>query len=149
MKNSGMKTLGKLSVLAFGSAMLVACGDHGGSGSTSGSASLVKCYGVAKTDKPLVLTKAICNKLASTKVVPIVNEEATKPVAVADYKADYLAPTKTSDYVKCYGVAAASQNDCATKTTSCAGSAKKAKQPDAWVSLPPGLCEKLKDGKVG
>ena len=130
MKNSGKKTLGKLSALAFGSAMLVACGNQGGSGSASGNANMVECYGVAKTNAPIVLPKAICSKLASTKVVPI-------------------APIKASDYVKCYGVAAAGQNDCATKTTSCAGSAKKANQPDAWVSLPPGLCEKLKDGKVG
>ena len=44
---------------------------------------------------------------------------------------------------KCYGVAAAHQNDCATATNSCAGSSEKDRQSDAFVYLPKGLCEKL------
>lgn len=44
---------------------------------------------------------------------------------------------------KCYGVAAAHKNDCATATNSCAGTAEKDRQPDAFVYLPKGLCEKL------
>ncbi|MBE8232200.1 MAG: DUF2282 domain-containing protein [Endozoicomonadaceae bacterium] len=44
---------------------------------------------------------------------------------------------------KCYGVVKAGQNDCATKTSSCAGSSKTDNQKDAFVALPKGLCEKL------
>ncbi|HEX7965763.1 MAG TPA: DUF2282 domain-containing protein [Gammaproteobacteria bacterium] len=47
---------------------------------------------------------------------------------------------------KCFGVAAAHQNDCATATNSCAGSATKDHQADAFVYLPKGLCEKLAGG---
>ncbi|HEX2668150.1 MAG TPA: DUF2282 domain-containing protein [Gammaproteobacteria bacterium] len=47
---------------------------------------------------------------------------------------------------KCFGVAAAHQNDCATATNSCAGSATKDRQADAFVYLPKGLCEKLAGG---
>lgn len=44
---------------------------------------------------------------------------------------------------KCYGVVKAGQNDCATKTSSCAGSSKTDGQTDAFIALPEGLCDKL------
>ncbi|SMN11468.1 Putative signal peptide protein [uncultured Candidatus Thioglobus sp.] len=50
---------------------------------------------------------------------------------------------------KCYGVVKAAQNDCATKTSSCAGSSKTDGQKDAFIALPNGLCDKLVGGSVG
>lgn len=47
---------------------------------------------------------------------------------------------------KCYGVVKAGHNDCATKTTSCAGSAKTDAQKDAFVMVPKGLCDRLVGG---
>lgn len=44
---------------------------------------------------------------------------------------------------KCYGVVKAGQNDCATKTSSCAGSSHTDGQKDAFIALPKGLCDKL------
>lgn len=44
---------------------------------------------------------------------------------------------------KCYGVVKAGKNDCATKTTSCAGSATRDAQKDAFIAMPKGLCAKL------
>ncbi len=44
---------------------------------------------------------------------------------------------------KCYGIAKAGMNDCATATQSCAGSATKDKQSDAFLFLPKGLCHKI------
>jgi len=44
---------------------------------------------------------------------------------------------------KCYGVVKAGENDCATKTSSCAGTSKTDGQADAFITLPAGLCEKL------
>ena len=42
---------------------------------------------------------------------------------------------------KCYGVSLAGQNDCAAGPgTSCAGTAKKDYQPDAWRLVPTGTC---------
>lgn len=42
---------------------------------------------------------------------------------------------------KCYGVSLAGQNDCAAGPgTSCAGTAKKDYQPDAWRLVPSGTC---------
>lgn len=53
---------------------------------------------------------------------------------------------------KCYGIVKAGQNDCATATTSCAGTATKDGQNDAWIYVPKGTCAKiigssLKSGK--
>jgi uncharacterized membrane protein len=51
-------------------------------------------------------------------------------------------PVKTE---KCFGVAKAGQNDCATKngTHSCAGQGKKDMDPNEWKKVPAGTCEKM------
>lgn len=49
---------------------------------------------------------------------------------------------------KCYGVAKAGMNDCKTATASCAGSATKDSQADAFLLMPSGLCEKLVGGHL-
>lgn len=50
---------------------------------------------------------------------------------------------------KCYGVAAAGKNDCAsTGNNSCAGHAAKDMDGGAWVLVPAGLCEKLAGGSL-
>ena len=49
---------------------------------------------------------------------------------------------------KCYGVAAAGQNDCQTANNSCAGTAERDRQPDAFVNLPKGLCSKIAGGSL-
>ena len=49
---------------------------------------------------------------------------------------------------KCYGVAKAGKNDCATKTTSCAGSAKEDGQKDAFIVMPKGRCDRLHGGST-
>ncbi len=49
---------------------------------------------------------------------------------------------------KCYGVAKAGKNDCATKNSSCAGTAKQDNQKDAFVVAPKGLCDKLAGGST-
>lgn len=49
---------------------------------------------------------------------------------------------------KCYGVAKAGKNDCATKISSCAGTSKVDGNPDAFVVVPEGLCQKLVNGSL-
>lgn len=46
------------------------------------------------------------------------------------------------DQVKCYGVAKAGKNDCATATHGCAGAAKTDNDPNEWKFLPAAECEK-------
>ncbi|MCG8381314.1 MAG: DUF2282 domain-containing protein [Gammaproteobacteria bacterium] len=58
------------------------------------------------------------------------------------------APAVAADKEKCYGVSKAGKNDCATSNSSCAGTAKKDGQSDAFVAVPKGLCEKLVGGSL-
>jgi len=52
------------------------------------------------------------------------------------------------DKVKCYGVAKAGKNDCATASHSCAGAAKTDNDPAEWKYMPKAECEKA-GGKIG
>ena len=49
---------------------------------------------------------------------------------------------------KCFGVAKAGKNDCQTDHSSCAGTAKKDNQSDAWIAVPKGTCQKIVGGTV-
>ena len=55
---------------------------------------------------------------------------------------------------KCFGVAKKGQNDCGTSEHACSHHAAKDNDPNEWVSVPEGTCEKLggklttADGKV-
>ena len=51
---------------------------------------------------------------------------------------------------KCYGVVKAGMNDCgaADKSHSCSGQATKDGDPNEWVYVPQGTCEKLVGGSV-
>lgn len=57
-------------------------------------------------------------------------------------------PAVAAEKEKCYGVAKAGHNDCATKSSSCAGTAKMDNQKDAFVVMPKGLCDKLAGGST-
>lgn len=58
------------------------------------------------------------------------------------------ADSSISATEKCYGIARAGMNDCATAQASCAGSATKNNQSDAFLLVPIGLCEKIVGGKL-
>ena len=49
---------------------------------------------------------------------------------------------------KCYGIAAATQNDCQTATHSCAGEAEQARDPASWIYVPTGTCTKIAGGSL-
>lgn len=49
---------------------------------------------------------------------------------------------------KCYGVAKAGKNDCATATSSCAGTSTQDGQKDAFIVVPGGLCDRLAGGST-
>lgn len=68
-------------------------------------------------------------------------------LAGASLAADDASPKRE----KCYGVAKAGKNDCASKDgkSACAGTAKSDNDPNDWVYTPKGLCEKLATGVKG
>jgi len=52
------------------------------------------------------------------------------------------------DMEKCYGVAKAGKNDCKTLSSACAGHSTSDAQPDAFIALPKGTCERLAGGSL-
>jgi len=52
------------------------------------------------------------------------------------------------DVEKCYGVAKAGKNDCKTMNNACAGHSMSDAQPDAFIALPKGTCERLTGGSL-
>ena len=51
-------------------------------------------------------------------------------------------------FEKCQGVAKAGMNDCGTSKHACAGQAAVDGDPEEWVYVPTGTCEKIVGGKV-
>ncbi len=85
-----------------------------------------------------MINKEKLGKAAAAAFLVIVT---TKNVNSANNEASTLSE-------KCYGVVKAGLNDCATSKASCAGSATKDSQPDAFILMPKGMCEKLVGGQV-
>lgn len=79
------------------------------------------------------------NKLVKLTVAALI----TAGISVANESA--IAAPKME---KCYGVAKAGSNDCGANGHPCAGQAKVDGDPNEWVLLPKGTCEKLVGGKV-
>jgi uncharacterized membrane protein len=59
-----------------------------------------------------------------------------------------LTSAQAADNEKCYGVAAAGQNDCQTANNSCAGQVSQASTGDAWIYVPTGTCQKINGGSL-
>ena len=54
------------------------------------------------------------------------------------------SPTPAFKAEKCYGIAKAGKNDCAsTGNSSCAGTSKVNADPNAWIYTPVGYCERI------
>lgn len=47
------------------------------------------------------------------------------------------------DTEKCAGVVKAGKNDCGTSKSACAGSIKVDNEPEAWIAVPKGTCERI------
>jgi uncharacterized membrane protein len=52
------------------------------------------------------------------------------------------------DKEKCGGIVKAGKNDCGTSAHSCAGQAAKDGDPNEWIAVPKGTCQRLVGGKV-
>ena len=71
---------------------------------------------------------SIKNNIVNSAIVAFLTLTTTQAFSAAD-----ASPTQSTD--KCYGIVKAGMNDCATATASCAGSAEKNRQPDAFIFL--------------
>lgn len=68
-------------------------------------------------------------------------------VALGGVSAASAAPAM-GDMEKCYGINAAYKNDCKSPGHSCAGQDAKARDPQAFVAVPAGLCMKIDGGST-
>ncbi|MGH8113069.1 MAG: BufA1 family periplasmic bufferin-type metallophore [Rhodanobacteraceae bacterium] len=59
-----------------------------------------------------------------------------------------MAFMQKNHFVKCYGVNAAYRNDCESPGHSCAGQDSKARDPDAFVAMPAGICTMIAGGSL-
>ena len=80
----------------------------------------------------------VASALAASIVAPVVLS-AQKPVpAPTGYKTE-----------KCYGLAKAGKNDCASAgNNSCGGSSKANGDPRAWIYVPAGYCDRIVSGMM-
>lgn len=62
--------------------------------------------------------------------------------------ASSVAADKKLEMEKCYGVAKAGRNDCATASSSCAGTSTEDRQKDAYIAIPKGTCSKIAGGTL-
>jgi uncharacterized membrane protein len=63
--------------------------------------------------------------------------------AITAHAADDKAATE-----KCYGIAKAGKNDCASNGHSCAGQSKAQGNGKEWVKLPAGTCDRIVGGST-
>jgi uncharacterized membrane protein len=93
-------------------------------------------------DNQLVIRSAIAGILALGGVAAV-----GQGVAAEMGKGPQMMP---KGWEACGGVAKAGLNDCGVKTSahSCAGLAKADSEPDSYVYLPKGLCERIVGGHV-
>ncbi len=49
---------------------------------------------------------------------------------------------------KCAGIAKTGKNDCGANGHACGGQAKKDNDPNEWIYVPKGVCDKIAGGKV-
>ncbi len=81
-----------------------------------------------------IVKSAITSAIALTITSALIT---SNPAAAADQQME-----------KCYGIVKAGMNDCQTSTQSCASSATKDRQPDAFIFLPKGTCDKIVGGSL-
>lgn len=83
------------------------------------------------TSSRVLLASAFAAAVASPALVL-----AQKPAAPPSFKAE-----------KCYGIAKAGKNDCASAgANSCGGTSKMNSDPKAWIFVPEGYCERIVGG---
>ena len=82
-------------------------------------------------NKRLIVVAALASAVATPGA-------ATTPVPPPPFKAE-----------KCYGIARAGENDCAsTGNNECAGTSRRALDPRAWIYLPEGHCNRIQGGSL-
>jgi len=59
-----------------------------------------------------------------------------------------VAMAEKAGMEQCAGVIKAGKNDCATSTNACHGHVMQDANPEAWIYVPKGTCDKIAGGRV-
>ncbi len=71
------------------------------------------------------------------------------PALYATTMTSTIGQTPAFKAEKCYGIAKAGKNDCAsTGNSSCAGTSKLNADPNAWIYVAEGYCERIVNGSL-
>lgn len=81
------------------------------------------------------------NDIVISSIIAVLTLATTRHAAAHD------APA-ADGMEKCYGIVKKGMNDCQTSATACAGSATQDNQPDAFIFVPRGMCEKIVHGSL-
>ena len=73
---------------------------------------------------------------------------AASILAVALATSAPLAQAGKEGMEKCAGIVKAEMNDCGANGHACAGQAKVDNDPNEWIYVPEGTCEKIVGGRV-
>jgi uncharacterized membrane protein len=57
-------------------------------------------------------------------------------------------PRPTYKYEKCFGIVRGGQNDCFSPANSCGKTSKRDNDPNAWIYVPAGTCDKIVGGST-
>ena len=79
---------------------------------------------------------------------PIAHGTLAGLIALGLAAASGAALAAKGDTEKCAGVVKAGKNDCGTSRSACAGTATVDRDPEAWILVPAGTCERIAGGKV-
>jgi uncharacterized membrane protein len=79
---------------------------------------------------------------------PIVHGTLASLIALGLAAASGAALAAKGDTEKCAGVVKAGKNDCGTSKSACAGTATVDRDPEAWILVPAGTCERIAGGKL-
>jgi uncharacterized membrane protein len=69
-------------------------------------------------------------------------------IAVGVCAASNSALAAKDDNEKCAGIVKAGKNDCGTSKNACAGQVKVDNDPEAWIYVPKGVCERISGGHI-
>ena len=81
----------------------------------------------------------VASALAAALALPSVAQAQSGPAPVPTYASE-----------KCFGIAKAGSNDCASMTGahSCAGMSKADSDPSEWIYVPAGYCSRIVGGQT-
>jgi uncharacterized membrane protein len=79
---------------------------------------------------------------------PLIASSLASLIAVSLSMAAGNAYAAKDDVEKCAGIVKAGKNDCGTSKSACAGTTKVDREPEAWISVPKGTCERIAGGMV-